>query len=124
MRRLARRTGLPRGTASVALLLVGCLHARDRANAEAPSENVRDDGLRERAATAPQSSAGAPSTAVGATREARRDGTPATPGELRLLAVSGFEDAVVAVPRHEHAVPLLVATHGAGGDSRWECERW
>jgi predicted esterase len=41
-----------------------------------------------------------------------------------LLAVSGFEDAVVAVPASGRAVPLLVATHGAGGDSRWECERW
>ncbi len=48
----------------------------------------------------------------------------AAPGGLRELAVSGFETAVVVIPPGERAVPLLVATHGAGGDPQWECERW
>jgi predicted esterase len=43
---------------------------------------------------------------------------------LSLLAVSGFGSAVVAMPKHAGKVPLLVATHGAGGDPHWECERW
>jgi predicted esterase len=43
---------------------------------------------------------------------------------LPELAVSGFESAVVALPSTRDPVPLLVATHGAGGDPRWECERW
>ncbi len=43
------------------------------------------------------------------------------PGEHEL-AVPGFEPAVIVVPGA--ARPLLVAAHGAGGDARWECERW
>jgi predicted esterase len=60
-----------------------------------------------------------------------RDVETATPGarvatDARALplAVPGFETAVVVVPPSDHAVPLLVATHGAGGDPEWECERW
>lgn len=28
------------------------------------------------------------------------------------------------LPHDARPAPLLVATHGAGGDSAWECERW
>jgi len=127
MSRPSPRTRLPRSTAGVALLLVGCLQAPARGNGEAPSEGERADAThdaRELGATSDASSPRPPSTSVGATRDARDEAAPARTGELRLLAVSGFENAVVAVPRQERAVPLLVATHGAGGDSRWECERW
>jgi hypothetical protein len=41
-----------------------------------------------------------------------------------VLAVPGFESAVVVLPRGDRSAPLLVATHGAGGDPGWECERW
>jgi predicted esterase len=41
-----------------------------------------------------------------------------------VLDVPGFESAVVVLPRSDRSVPLLVATHGAGGDPGWECERW
>jgi len=43
---------------------------------------------------------------------------------LRTLPVPGFENAAVVVPTDPRAVPLLVATHGAGGEPAWECERW
>jgi predicted esterase len=42
----------------------------------------------------------------------------------RLLPVSGFESAVIVLPAGSAPVPLLVATHGAGGNPEWECERW
>jgi len=48
----------------------------------------------------------------------------AATNDTRELAVSGFETAVIVVPPGERPVPLLVATHGAGGDPTWECERW
>jgi predicted esterase len=43
---------------------------------------------------------------------------------LQALAIPGFEQAAVVVPRDPRPVPLLVATHGAGGEAAWECERW
>jgi predicted esterase len=127
MRRLQQRTRLPRRAAAVALLLSGCLPARGGVNADAPSESVRagaEHDAREVALPSAQSSPRATSSAVSTTRDASTERAAATKGELRLLAVSGFESAVVVIPQSERAVPLLVATHGAGGDSRWECERW
>jgi predicted esterase len=46
------------------------------------------------------------------------------PSGVLLLPVEGFEPAVVVAPPDARAVPLLVATHGAGGTPEWECERW
>ncbi len=47
-----------------------------------------------------------------------------SPAAMAILAVPGFESAVVVTPEGDGAAPLLVATHGAGGDPEWECERW
>lgn len=127
MRRLQPRTRLPRPAVAVALLLSGCLPARRGVNADAPSESLRADAehdAREVAMASAQSSPRATSSAVSTTREASAARAAAMQGELRLLAVSGFENAVVVTPQSGRPVPLLVATHGAGGDSRWECERW
>lgn len=44
--------------------------------------------------------------------------------ELVPLPVPGFLDAVVALPRDARPRPLLVATHGAGGDPEWPCQTW
>ena len=44
--------------------------------------------------------------------------------ELVALPVPGFLDAVVALPRAPEPRPLLVATHGAGGDPEWPCQTW
>jgi predicted esterase len=121
MRRRARGTRLPRRAAGVALVLAGCVHASGRVHEEAPTERPRD-AQGERAAATARDAQG--ERAAATARDAQGERAAATAGELRSLAVSGFEDAVVAVPRQGRAVPLLVATHGAGGDSRWECERW
>jgi len=43
---------------------------------------------------------------------------------LAALPVPGFLDAVVALPRAPEPRPLLVATHGAGGDPEWPCHAW
>jgi predicted esterase len=40
------------------------------------------------------------------------------------LPVPGFLDAIVALPRGPEPRPLLVATHGAGGDPEWPCRTW
>lgn len=59
-----------------------------------------------------------------APREDATEDRTAAPAGVRELAVSGFETAVIVIPPGERSVPLLVATHGAGGDPKWECERW
>lgn len=48
------------------------------------------------------------------------------PGALRLhsLPVPGFLDAVVALPETRKPLPVIVSTHGAGGDPEWTCEEW
>jgi len=75
-----------------------------------------------------------PSSATGSASTHERDSSESTsePKEresgpktgLQALAVAGFENAAVVVPTDPRPVPVLVATHGAGGDSAWECERW
>lgn len=59
------------------------------------------------------------------TDEATVEAAPSPDGfELVPLPVPGFLDAVVALPRAPGPRPLLVATHGAGGDPEWPCETW
>lgn len=50
----------------------------------------------------------------------------ARPGAYRLLplAVPGFLDAIVALPEGEVSLPVLVSTHGAGGDPERTCSAW
>jgi len=53
---------------------------------------------------------------------------PANPrsasGELAALSVPGFLPAALFVPADGAPRPLVVASHGAGGDPEWECEHW
>ena len=47
------------------------------------------------------------------------------PGPFVNLAVPGYENAVVSVPRGASSPrPLLVATHGAGDRAEWHCAVW
>jgi predicted esterase len=91
------------------LLLVSCSNAQVRSygHSDAPV-----------ASPAPATASDPELETPAAEAPARASGGPA------LLAVPGFETAVVVLPSGERAVPLLVATHGAGGDPEWECERW
>jgi hypothetical protein len=120
---------------SVAIFLFGCARgagstthvARDEMHVAENTTHVARDETRVAENTTPSGSAtaldAAPEPAPAADSSHSPMNAGAT-GTLRLLAVSGFGAAVVAVPRASRAVPLLVATHGAGGDPRWECERW
>jgi predicted esterase len=118
---------MPRSASSVAILLVGCVqasgasHDPERASGAPISGAVTPLAHAPHATEAASSPAGerrdTPESEHGDTRE------PAA-GTLQLLAVSGFGTAVVAPPPAARRVPLLIATHGAGGDPRWECERW
>lgn len=40
------------------------------------------------------------------------------------LSVPGFLDAVLFLPAGEPRHPLVVATHGAGGEPEWTCAAW
>ena len=128
MTRRSLRARSPQRIPSVALLLIGCVHARGGVNGDSTrSESVRDDTHDDTrvVASAPSPLERAPEMSPRAVTRKPSDAlSHATHGELRLLAVSGFESAVVTVPLSRRAVPLLVATHGAGGDPRFECERW
>lgn len=44
--------------------------------------------------------------------------------QLLSLPVPDFRDAVVSMPPGEARLPVIVATHGAGGDPEWTCEAW
>ena len=45
--------------------------------------------------------------------------------ELSSLPVPNFGDAAVVLPAEERRpAPLLVATHGAGGDPEFDCDHW
>jgi predicted esterase len=66
-----------------------------------------------------------PKPAAPETRDAKLEDPPHLEGfELLPLPIPGFLDAVVALPRDARARPLLVATHGAGGDPEWPCQTW
>jgi predicted esterase len=74
-----------------------------------------------------KASASEPTSALASEDSASSEATPARAPVLpttSVLAVPGFESAVIVVPGGVAAAPLLVATHGAGGDPEWECERW
>lgn len=43
---------------------------------------------------------------------------------VSALRLADFASAVLVVPEGSESLPLLVATHGAGGEPEWECERW
>lgn len=60
-------------------------------------------------------------------REAPAAGTPPTPSgrfELVALPVPGFLDAVLALPEGSAPLPVVLATHGAGGEPEWTCNEW
>lgn len=40
------------------------------------------------------------------------------------LPVAGFEPAVVVLPNTSEKVPLVIASHGAGGSPEWQCDHW
>jgi hypothetical protein len=44
--------------------------------------------------------------------------------QLAGLRVPEFLDAVVAIPSNPAPLPVVVATHGAGGDPEWTCDAW
>lgn len=75
-----------------------------------------------------QSSIGSASESQSPPEEAPRAVEPsdAPDGRLRLqaLPVPDFLDAVLAVPAGSGRLPVLVSTHGAGGDPEWTCEEW
>jgi len=85
----------------------------------------RDEKLRQAASARGEAlqPAGPVAAASGKPISADSESSSTEPGQ-RLLAVPGFEPAVVVVPSTARRTPLLVATHGAGGDPDWECERW
>jgi predicted esterase len=70
----------------------------------------------------PSLSSGEPSPEQPASAEPQR--ALSTESELVPLAVPGFLEAVVALPIDGQPRPLLVATHGAGGDPAWTCREW
>lgn len=49
---------------------------------------------------------------------------PATASAWASLSIEGFEPALVSLPAHQQAAPLLVVTHGAGGNAQWHCQHW
>ncbi len=46
-------------------------------------------------------------------------------GPWATLEIPGFEPAIVSLPEGSRVgAPLLVATHGAGGNADWHCAHW
>ena len=45
-------------------------------------------------------------------------------GAFSELEVAGHEPAILYVPASERPLPLIVASHGAGGVAEFECEYW
>jgi predicted esterase len=117
---IARQCVLALALACATQSLIGCANAplrnygrSDASHASSPASAEAEHGER-RAEPAP---AEAPADADADAPLRERSATS-------LLAVPGFETAVVVTPGGDGAAPLLVATHGAGGDPEWECERW
>jgi predicted esterase len=89
----------------------GSVHEREPPAVEATGE---------RGGAAPE-----PEPAAPGARDAKIEDPPHLEGfELLPLPIPGFLDAVVALPRDARPRPLLVATHGAGGDPEWPCQTW
>ncbi len=45
-------------------------------------------------------------------------------GGIFELPVEGFAPAVAVLPETSEKVPLVIASHGAGGSPEWQCDHW
>lgn len=109
------------GLLGTALVLCACA----RAHTPAPPREPADPGSAAGAtAETPAESRSTPEkpalpTAASSTPEPASDGF-----ELARLPVPGFLEAVVALPRGGAPLPVVIATHGAGGAPEWTCNEW
>jgi predicted esterase len=108
------------------LLVVACSRAGAEVKQPQPAGATNDPIASASSASGSASAPAAHAAPEARARTASRGEHPSTGAASgpQELAVSGFETAVIVVPPAERATPLLVATHGAGGDPAWECERW
>lgn len=111
----------------VASLAIGILCASCASAAKRPPETNEAQGSTHSlvdtavASSARPSTTSAPSPLATPSRKGAKN--TARSGTF-ALSVPDFEPAVLVVPKGSAALPLLVATHGAGGEPEWECERW
>lgn len=123
--KLRERGGSPHRCALL-LVVIACAHpyvdAKDPSAHSSPPPRAAARTSTTRATTNAPASHDAPGARRDSNDPAPELRTP--PAGTRELAVSGFQTAVIVNPPGERPVPLLVATHGAGGDPQWECERW
>ncbi len=109
-------------SASVLACALACASAREQREepetSSASADTTQTTETTDTASTANTASAATVSASAAPAALEKRDLSP------KQLPIEGFGTAAVLLPRGTAPAPLLVATHGAGGNPEWECERW
>jgi predicted esterase len=118
----AFRRSLPRQRHSIVarvLVSTACACANTQARAPNDASTAHEQSARDASTT--ENPHGAAAEHAGSPLNSPEN---AARSRAHTLPVPGFEPAILVVPEGGAPLPLLVATHGAGGDPGWECLRW